>query len=358
MKTLKDFRQQINSCSKCGLCQAQCPIYKITGNDCSVSRGHFIMLQGLIKGDLKMSKTINRYLDLCLKCGKCTTFCPSGIDVVDVIVSAKAEYFKTHPSAKIISSIQKNIIFGLIPNIVNLFTPKTKSKTFEKKVLYYGGCGAKLTGTRAITQILNAQEIEVIAPNFDCCGISAFTQGDLKSFNNSIENFIKTIKKYDITEIVTSCASCEKSLKDYIKWTDSEETKAYLEKLEIKNIYEYIRENNLKLKLKKKEKVTYHKPCNINNFADIEWILNNTENLEYNALENIDECCGLNGLSKITEYKIMKNIFSKKRTSIKNTNAKIVLTSCLGCEIALKTYSRNDYKVFDLINFIANRIEK
>ena len=67
MKTLKDFRQQINSCSKCGLCQAQFPIYKITGNDCSVSRGHFIMLQGLIKGDLKMSKTINRYLDLCLK---------------------------------------------------------------------------------------------------------------------------------------------------------------------------------------------------------------------------------------------------------------------------------------------------
>ena len=70
MKTLKNFKQQINSCSKCGLCQSQCPIYKITGNDCTVSRGHFIMLQGLIKGDLKMSKTINHYLNLCLKCGK------------------------------------------------------------------------------------------------------------------------------------------------------------------------------------------------------------------------------------------------------------------------------------------------
>ena len=36
--------------------------------------------------------------------------------------------------------------------------------------------------------------------------------------NNSIKNYIKILKKYDIKEVVTTCASCEKSLKDYIKW--------------------------------------------------------------------------------------------------------------------------------------------
>ena len=58
MRYLSDCKEDIHSCSKCGLCQSVCPIYKITGNDCTVSRGHFIMLNGLIKGDLKMSKTI------------------------------------------------------------------------------------------------------------------------------------------------------------------------------------------------------------------------------------------------------------------------------------------------------------
>ena len=121
MKSLKDFQYDIRKCSKCGLCQAECPIYKVTGNDCTVSRGLFNMLNGVVKGDLKLSKTINRYLDLCLKCGKCKNFCPSGIDAVDVIVTAKSEYFKAHYIEKLISLFQKNIIFGLIPKIFRIF---------------------------------------------------------------------------------------------------------------------------------------------------------------------------------------------------------------------------------------------
>ena len=117
MKDLAEYKEEIHSCSKCGLCQSVCPIYKITGNDCSVSRGHFIMLKGLIKGDLKMTKKLNRYLDLCLKCGACSKFCPSDIDVVEIIASAKAEYFKSHPSEKLISLIQRTFIsfLHLIP---------------------------------------------------------------------------------------------------------------------------------------------------------------------------------------------------------------------------------------------------
>ena len=81
MKNLEDYAGDINKCSKCGLCQSVCPVYKETGNDCAVSRGKFVMLDGVLKGDLKLNKNINKYLDLCLKCGKCSDFCPSGIDV-------------------------------------------------------------------------------------------------------------------------------------------------------------------------------------------------------------------------------------------------------------------------------------
>jgi len=44
MDKLKDFETELNKCSKCGLCQAVCPIFKITQNDCTVSKGKFIML--------------------------------------------------------------------------------------------------------------------------------------------------------------------------------------------------------------------------------------------------------------------------------------------------------------------------
>ena len=359
MKQLCDFKSSIHKCSKCGLCQAECPIYQVTGNDCTVSRGQFVMLKGVLEGELKMSKIINRYLDLCLKCGKCTQFCPSGIDAVDVIISAKAEYFKQHPIEKFKTFFQKYFIFGLIPRIVRTFIRPTKSQKFDKKVLYFGGCGSKLKGDKALIKILNSINIEVINPKFHCCGIPYFVRGDLNEFNNSIKSYIKIIKKYDIKEVVTTCASCEKSLKDYIKWAGvniSNEDLCLLKEIKVKNIYEYLREQNVQLALKKQVRVTYHKPCNINNFDDIEWLLKNTKNLEYVEMKDFDKCCGLNGLSKFKEFKIMKNIFVSKRNNIKNSNTKYVLTSCLGCETALKLYSFGQYKVCDLIDFIANRI--
>ena len=297
MKQLIDFKEEIHKCSKCGICQGECPIYKITGNDCAVSRGQFVMLKGVLNGKLKMSKVINRYLDLCLKCGACSKFCPSGLDVIDIIIAAKSEYFKAHSSEKIKTFFQKYFVFGLIPRIVRTFVRPTKSKSFEKKVLYFGGCGSKLKGDKAVVKIFNSIGIEVINPLFHCCGIPYFTRGDLKEFNNSIKSYIKILKKYEIKEVVTTCASCEKSLKDYLKWTETDIPKQdieFLKSIKINNIYELLRKSDIKLKLKKQVKVTYHKPCNINNFNDIEWLLKNTENLKYIEMKDFYKCSFLN----------------------------------------------------------------
>lgn len=355
MKRLNDFKEELHKCSKCGLCQDACPIYKITGNDCTVSRGQFVMLSGLIKGDLKMSPKINHYLDLCLKCGKCSKFCPSGIDVVDIITAAKYEYFKSHQFEKLISFFQKKFVFKLLPNFLSLFHPKTKSKSFTQKVLYFGGCSSKIKGDKNFIKIMNSLEIEVINPDFSCCGISLFTRGDLDSFKNSINKYVNILKKYDVKDIVTTCASCEKTLKNYIKWTDDIETKQFLETIRVRNIYEFLADK--KLKLKKPVTVTFHKPCNIDNFSDIEQILKNTENLTYIEMEDYDKCCGLAVLCKIDKYKITSKLFKEKRKNILKTKAKYVLTSCLGCEAALLSYSFGEYKVCDMLNFLANRID-
>ena len=344
MKHLAEYKEEIHSCSKCGLCQAVCPVYKITGNDCTVSRGLFVMLKGLIKGDLKMSKKINRYLDLCLKCGACSKFCPSGINVVDIIVQAKSEYFKKHPFEKLISFFQKHFFFGFGVNVLSLFSKNIKSEKFDKKVVYFGGCTGMMKGNRAVVKLLNSCNIEVVYPNFKCCGIPFYVRGDMDNFNKYKESYLEIIEKYGIKDVVTTCASCEKTIK------------SFSEQINVKNIFEYIRENNLKLRLKKKMKVTFHKPCNIENYNDIEWILNNTENLEYVEMEDFDKCCGLNGVSKISEYNIMSKIFKSKHNNIVNSGAAIVLTSCLGCEVALNLFSFGKYRVMDFTEFLFKNI--
>ena len=76
----------------------------------------------------------------------------------------------------------------------------------------------------------------------------------------------------------------------------------------------------------------------------------------YIEMNEFDRCCGLNGLSKIKEYGILSKIFNAKRNNIVKTGVKYVTTSCLGCEIAIRSYSFGQYKVKDLIEFIATRV--
>lgn len=346
MKTLAEYRDKIHSCSKCGLCQSVCPVYKASGNDCTVSRGQFIMLMGFLKGELKMNKALNRYLDICLKCGACTKFCPSDIDVVKIIASAKAEYFKQHPVEKFISVIQKYFVFGLGVKLLSLFSKKIKSKSFDKKIVYFGGCSGSIKGNNSVVKLLNSCNIEVISPKFKCCGIPFYVRGDRENYNQYKENYLNILKNYEGLDVVTTCASCEKTLKDGLEGKD----------IYVKNIYEYLRQNNLKLKLKKKIRVTFHKPCNMENFEDVLWVLNNTENLEYVEMQDYDSCCGLNGLLKFKEYNVLSKIFKDKYNNIINTGVKTVLTSCFGCEAALSAYAFGKYHVEDLSEFLAKNV--
>lgn len=354
MKTLKDYKEELHSCSKCGLCQSVCPIYKITGNDCTVSKGHFIMLQGLIKNELKMSKTINKYLNLCLKCSACSKFCPSGIDVVDIVALAKAEYFKLHKIEKTKSAILKagidfiHSLNNLKTFKYNLFSPKK----FDKKVIYFAGCGGVQD---SVIKILNSINIEVITPNFDCCGYPFFVRGDMESFKEYADKFYSILKKYENYDVVVNCAICGKTLKSYKKWFSDE----YNIEVSIKNVFEYIKENNLSLELKKNKKVTYHKPCNLENFETVKYIIENTKNIEYVEMKDYDKCCG--GVNVILpDFKTNKallKLINEKGANIKSTGAKTVLTSCLACQITLSLFSWGRYRVQDFVEFLAKNVK-
>src|SRR5574344_616378 len=122
MKKFQEFEEEIYKCSKCGLCQSVCPVYKVTGNDCAVSRGKFIMLNGVLKKDLKLDKTVNKYLDMCLKCNACKDFCPSGIDAKQIFECAKCNYFANDKNSVFTKIFQSELFFGNLLNCIKVAT--------------------------------------------------------------------------------------------------------------------------------------------------------------------------------------------------------------------------------------------
>ena len=349
MKKLEDFAEDINKCSKCGLCQSVCPVYKITGNDCAVSRGKFVMLDGVLKGDLKLNKNINKYLDLCLKCDKCKSFCPSAIDVCKIFETAKYEYAKKTLSGKFIFFLESKYIFG---NFINLF--KTLSKPFRKKfskkspdclkVLYFKGCVNNILPhtDNILNKLLENSNVEIIEKDFDCCGLPFLSSGNLERFEEVKQHNLKMFD-CDFDYILTDCASCESILKIYVD-------------AKFINIGELIVMLNIKFRFKKPVTVTFHKPCHLENDDFLKPLIDNCENVEYIEMKDYDECCGFAGEFALKNNKISRLIAKNKAANIINSNAKYVITSCPGCELGLQqglAGITGRPKVLSLTNFLS-----
>ena len=340
MRTLKSFEKDLNKCSKCGLCQSACPIFKLTKNECAVSKGKFAMLYGVTKGDLKLSENINKYLDMCLKCGKCNKFCPSGIDVLQIINTAKYEYNKN----------KYRLFFSLFSKIINFFK---KNKNNNSRIIYFRGCVNNIfpQTDRYIKKIF--KDIEIREPNFDCCGLPFLSEGGLEEFINSAKHNCELLKDYDY--VVTDCASCESTLLEYPKYIDCE-----LDKEKFINWGDLIAKKGLKFSFKKPVKVTFHKPCHLKDDSFFKKIMRTCENIEYIKMNDYDECCGFAGSFGIKNHKLSKELSIRKAKNIIKTGAQYVVTSCPSCIIGLKqglhyTKAKN-IKVVSLLELLSKGI--
>jgi glycolate oxidase iron-sulfur subunit len=363
MKRLKDFEKELNKCSKCGLCQAICPLYKLTQNECAVSKGKFTMLYGVVRGDLKLSKNINKYLDLCLKCGKCKDFCPSDIDVEQILATAKYEYRKTKLSSKFIDFLQSKFIFDNLIKFGEIlsktFRKRNKTQKNSIKLMYFKGCINKIfpNTDKYISKIFKNIPIEIMEPEFNCCGLPFLSEGNLERFLE-VAKFNSKLLNYEYDYLITDCASCESTLNSYDEYIDNQTS------IKEKSISwgELIAKQIIKFKFNKKIKVTYHKPCHQINDNYLKKILNNCENIEYIEMKDYDECCGFAGSFAIKNPSISTKISKIKAQNIKNTNADYVITTCPSCILGLKQgllLSGGKTKVVTLLEFLskANEIE-
>lgn len=378
MKKLEDFADDINKCSKCGLCQSVCPVYKITGNDCAVSRGKFVMLDGVLKGDLKLNKNIEKYLDMCLKCGKCKNFCPSNIDVCEIFNTAKYECAKNTIQGKFEKFFESKLVFGTFMKFMKIFRRINSTASISGnrgegciKLLYFKGCVNNVypKTERALKKIFSNLNVEIIERDFDCCGLPFLSSGNMERFEE-VKKYNLALMDSDFDYILTDCASCESTLKGYFNSTHAplttEDKKASFERAVARsdggfsfvNAAEFLAGQNIKFKFKKPVKVTFHKPCHLENDEFLKPLLQKCENVEYIEAEDYDECCGFAGEFAIKNHKISKNISVKKANNIAKTNADIVLTTCPACILGIKQgflFSGKKFpKIMNIMEFLAD----
>jgi len=226
---IKALQQEVTEallhCNKCGLCLAGCPIYKVTGIEWTAARGRLALLRSFIDDELELSE-LREPLYNCLTCNCCVDHCPSGVLTDELILRARTEFMRNQGQPW----IQKLIFRKILPNpshthkLVSLFgwiqasglrlaarklglitllgnpgkaepilpaiplrhhiasTYLSNLEHPKYRVAYFIGCAGNYFSpevSEAAIRVLNKHKVEVVIPNFVCCGMPAYCYGDV-----------------------------------------------------------------------------------------------------------------------------------------------------------------------------------
>lgn len=345
------------------------------------------MLNGIIKGDLKLNKNVNKYLDMCLKCNACKNFCPSGIDARKIFLAAKSEYFENNGlNSKIIKFLNSRHIFNSFMRLIKLATntyrflkidklmkmfyplllkmgelgkkvilanefvlnnaaelkkipPLLTSHPSPLTVIYFKGCVNEYINPRAknaAENILAKMGVNILPLNFECCGVPFLSNGNVEQFKKQAEFNLSQIPE-DFDYFLTDCASCQNAFKEYKNYIDDEKLLEKLKKIDKKsiNVVDFIVNNVKSIEFNEKTSFTFHKPCHLNDLEFIKHFLSKTKNVEYVEMTDFDKCCGFSGEFAIKNIKLSQQISSQKAKNAISTNADYILTSCPACLLGL-----------------------
>jgi glycolate oxidase iron-sulfur subunit len=383
------------NCIRCGLCLSVCPTYREYLNETASPRGRVALTRKGLEGQLDISPNLMEQMYSCFACMACNEVCPVGIRPADLTLAMRFVQEQRQPAGW-----KKTLFEGLIPHPDRMeaatfplriyegsglrrlvyalglmrFLPKklrdleamlprlpqrplrrilpnmTKARGETKyQVGFFLGCAQSLMfadESKATVNVLSRNGCSIYTPkDVECCGMPAHGYGRLDLVRKQAKHNIAIFERQKLDVVVTDCATCGSTLKEYgsylkddPKW--AERAKAFSAK--VRDVSEFLGEIPLeKPKGKVNARVTYHDPCHLRRAQKV-WkqprdILKMIDGLEYIEMSEADWCCGSAGSQLITHYETSLQVLDRKMDNLKATNAQVVASGCPGCQMQLNT---------------------
>lgn len=390
MSNINKYQEELSKCSKCGFCQAFCPVYAVTGIEPMTARGRNAQMAGFIEGKLSLPE-IEEALSTCLLCRACVPSCFSGVKTDELVRAGREEIEKSKrgsllkelvfnimlPYPERMAVLLKVLFFlkkiglgklaerlDLVPAFLMMQYPQrflrcsspAESTGEGKTVAYFRSCGFNYLlpdAGEATIRVIQDLGYDVIIPENNCCGLPPYAHGYTDAAKDLARKNIEALEKYDV--ILTECGSCSSFLKKYAELLLDD--RKYAERAKrlserILDSSEFIFKNlNLgqpqgtaptphsSLLAPRSLKVTYHDPCHLSRYQGITMepreIIKSIPGIEYVELPEADWCCGGAGSYSIENKEISEKILDRKINNVKKTGADILATSCPSCMIQL-----------------------
>ena len=385
--------EQYLNCIRCGLCLAVCPTYRENLSEISSPRGRVALARKGLEGELDLSGNLFEQMSACFDCLACNAICPVGIHPADLAMDMRKMQEEIQPKP------WKKVLFeGLFPKPVRLematwplrlyqalgirrlvyalglrkllpnrlrdleaMLPRLPQRPLRRllpeispakgqaryRVGFFLGCLQSLMfaeESAAVVRVLAQNGCTVVTPKETvCCGMPALGFGKVAQVQEQARHNIASFEKANIEFIITDCATCGSTLKDYgnilvddPEWADR--AAAFSKK--VRDISEFLLMIPLEKPLGRLEgRVTYHDPCHLRRGQGV-WkqprtLLQMIDGLEFVELSEADWCCGLAGTQLITHYETSLKVLKRKTDNLAATQAGYVASGCPACQMQL-----------------------
>ncbi|MBN2569038.1 MAG: (Fe-S)-binding protein [Deltaproteobacteria bacterium] len=394
------------SCIRCGLCLSNCPTYREYLTETSSPRGRVALARKGLEGDLTLTPNLYEQMYACFDCLACNQICPVGIRPADLALEMRYLQEQTDPKK------WKGAIFsGLLPNPgrmenatlplrlyqmlgirklvyalglrwlmpgqlrdMEAMLPRLPQRPLRsilpeitegqgkhpRKVGFFLGCAQSLLfadESAATVRVLTRNNCTVVTPrDTQCCGMPAMGYGRQDTVLAMARHNIELFEKADVENIITDCATCGSTLKEYGKLLSddpqwSERAQVFSDK--VRDISEFLME----IPIIKPDgiidaRITYHDPCHLRRGQNV-WkepreLIKMIEGAEFIEMNDADWCCGSAGSQLITHYETSLKVLNRKMKNVKETGAEIIASGCPGCQMQLNVgvrRHRSDIKV-------------
>jgi glycolate oxidase iron-sulfur subunit len=389
---LNELDDLLTRCMRCGLCQAQCPVYAETGREADVTRGKLALISGLSGEILKDPAQVQDKLNRCLLCGTCEANCPSGVSVTDIFIRARAvlngylglstaqklvfRSLLTHPKLmnRLISmgalfqgvfSKQADEVMGT--SCARFNTPLIRDRHFKKlapkplhrqvpkmdtppgssglRVAFFPGCVVDKVFPEvglAAMKILKHHQVGVyMPPGQSCCGIPSLSAGETNSFSRLVRQNVKLFSAGHWDYLLTPCATCTATIREL--WPRYHQgSLGVVEVAKVMDVSQFlvdVLKINPDLNDREKTSVFYHDPCHLRNTLKVtaqpRAVVMAGGKYLVTEPPGGASCCGSGGSFNLKHYQLSQDIGRRKARDIASTKASLAATSCPACMLQL-----------------------
>ena len=263
LKSLEDYREEIEHCVKCGACRAHCPVFTAERREGRVARGKIALAGSVLSGDVDFENKVLEDMSQCLLCGSCCSGCPNKVHTEEIVAAARRRIAEQRGltsfgkgvaavlgKPKLMNFLAKtggamsSLLFKKLPEDSGLrlrfpapfleadrTLPSFTTRPFRERVpevltgkpgqptvLFFTGCGINYMYPaigEAFIKVLKFLGTTILIPkDQSCCGLPAVSAGASETIENLAEKNLSVFRRCQPDFVVTACASCNSGIGD------------------------------------------------------------------------------------------------------------------------------------------------